>query len=342
MWPTRACVRLPQLMAPAWRAWRLARPRRSPMSAAPGVALVIDWRKTALTSVYAAAAMSFGAGILRDWQLVHHVPDYQAVFGAMYTVALAASFSVNAVTLGRGFHRHPLRLWILVGVSLVLFLLLVRLWQPMATSMFWWMLPVPVLYVIGALHARRLLDAGHVLVGRLRDGVSSLFVVILVAVGLGAESFPIAVLIGSALIAFAAHKLLDKAASPLEPDVEVMRWRHYVGAIFYANIATVLVNAWALWANNLDGTVFGVTTPVAVRVAVYVFQLFSLPSVLLPRWKGAHIDPTTLRWLAWLCIAMAVGAANLPIQWSIVLLPCCALAALYTSVLLMHCRKAAG
>lgn len=304
--------------------------------------MAIDWLRTALTSVYLAAAVSFGAGILRDWQLVHHVAEYQSVFGAMYTVALAASFSVNAVTLGRGFHHHPLRLWILVVASVTLFLLLVRLWQPMTMSLFWWMLPVPALYVLGALHARRLLDAGHVLVGRLRDGVSSLFTVVLVAVGLGAESFSIGVLMGSGLIAFAASKLL-KPRGTLAPDVEVMRWRHYVGAIFYANIASILVNAWALWANSLEGTVFGVATPVAVRVAVYAFQLFSMPSVLLPRWKGALAGPVTLRWLAWLCIALAVvSAARLPIEFSIVLLPFCALAALYTSVLLMHSGKVTG
>jgi hypothetical protein len=311
------------------------------MPASSGVALAFDWRGTALTSVYAAAALSFGAGILRDWQLVHHVADYQAVFGAMYTVALAASFSVNAVTLGRGFHQHPVRLWILVGLSLVLFLLLVGLWQPMGSSLFWWMLPVPALYVVGALHARRLLDAGHVLVGRLRDGVASLLTVVLVAFGLGSESFPMAVLVAAGLIALAARRLCVAVHLP-EPDADAMRWRHYVGAIFYANIATVLVNAWALWANGLQGTVYGVATPVAVRVAVYVFQLFSLPSVLLPRWKGVLVDPVTLRMLSWLCIVLAVGAASLPIRFSIVLLPCCALAALYTSVLLMHSGKGAG
>lgn len=303
--------------------------------------MAFDWRKTALPSVYAAAGLSFCAGILRDWQLVHHVADYPAVFGAMYSVALAASFSVNAVTLGRGFHNHPVRLWILVGVSLVLFVSLVQFWQPMKGSLFWWMLPVPALYVLGALHARRLLDAGHVLVGRLRDGVSSLFMVLLVAAGLGVESFPIAVLIGWILIALAARRLLpsfDNSAQQESP----MRWRQYFGAIFYANIATVVVNAWALSVNHQNGTVYGIAIPVAVRVAIYGYQLLSLPSVLLPRWQVVHANPARLRGLSWLSIALAVGAATLPVQFSIVLLPLCALAALYTSVLLIHCRKAGG
>ena len=291
--------------------------------------------RSSILSVYVAAALSFGAGVWRDWQLVHHVQGYAQVFGAMYCVALAASFSVNAVTLGHGFHRHPGRQWLLAGFSLLLFGLLVHFWQPMSAYLFWWMLPVPALYVIGALYSRRLLDAGHVLVGRLRDGASSLCMVLLIAVGVGLESFALAVLVGTSLIALAMYYLPAKRHEEVAPR-QSMAFTHYIAIIFYSNIASVLVNAWAMWANNHEGVLFGYAVPVVVRVSMYGFQLLSLPSVLLSRWRPSAGSRKYLGLLAWVCIALALIVASLPIHLSVFLLPLASLAALYSSVLLMN------
>ena len=297
--------------------------------------------RSAVLSVYLAAALSFGAGVLRDWQLVAHVAAYQQVFGAMYAVALAASFSVNALTLGQGFQRHPRRVWFLVGLSVVLFVLLVHWWLPMDAPLFWWTLPVPALYVVGALYARRLLDAGHVLIGRLRDGTASLVMLLLLLAGMQAESFPVAVAAGTLMVVFAARWLPAGATAPDECH-QPMPWQQMAAVLFYSNIATVMMNAWALWANGVEGLLYGYPVPVAVRVATYVFQLLSLPSVLLARWRPGSKWRRRLWLLTWACIAAALIAAALPLRLAVWLLPSAALATLYASVLLMGVRNMRG
>ena len=297
--------------------------------------------RSAVFAVYLAAALSFGAGVLRDWQLVARVTAYQQVFGAMYAVVLAASFSVNALTLGQGFQRHPGRLGFLVGLSVVLFVLLVHWWLPMDAALFWWTVPVPALYVVGALHARRLLDAGHVLIGRLRDGTASLVMLLLLLVGMQAESFPVAVTAGTLMVVFAARWLPAGGTAPDECH-QPMPWQQMAAVLFYSNIATVMMNAWALWANGAEGLLYGYPVPVAVRVATYFFQLLSLPSVLLARWRPGTSWRRRLWLLTWACIAGALIAAALPLRLAVWLLPSAALATLYASVLLMGVRNMRG
>ena len=293
--------------------------------------------RNAVFSLYLAAALSFGAGVLRDWQLVVQVPAYQQVFGAMYAVALAASFSVNALTLGQGFQRHRGRLGFLVGLSVLLFVVLVAWWLPLGAGLFWWMLPVPALYVVGALYTRRLLDAGHVLVGRLRDGTASLVMLLLILAGMQAESFPVGVGVGTLMVLLASRWLPARAAQPDEA-AQPMPWRPMLAVLFYSNAATVLMNAWALWANGVEGQLYGYPVPVVVRVATYGFQLLSLPSVLLARWRPDGDWHKELRWFTWCCMAAALVACSLPLALAVWVFPLAALATLYASVLLMGQR----
>ena len=299
--------------------------------------------RNAVIAVYVAAAMSFLAGVLRDWQLVRHVAGYQQVFGAMYCVALAASFSVNAVTLGHGFERHRLRFLALVALSLVLFVALARLWQAMDWRIIWWVLPVPALYVVGALLARHLLDTGHVLLARLRDGAASLLMLVLLPLGLGLESFPLSVLTATVLFALLGARLVPRtpAGSASTPALALPPLA-YVATIFYSNLAPVLVNAWAMWANALEGTLFGYPLPVVVRVALYFFQLGSLPSVLIVRWRPSKATGVPWMVLTWCCLALAAGTAALPIRLAVMLFPLAALATLYASVLMLHHRHHHG
>ena len=299
--------------------------------------------RNAVITGYVAAALSFLAGVARDWHLVNHVVDYQQVFGAMYAAAIAASFSVNAVTLGHGFERHRRRLIALVVLSLLLFVAVAVLWQGMAWHMFWWVLPVPALYVVGAVLARRLLDHGHVLLARVRDGAASLLMLVLVVVGLGLESFPLSVLVATALLAVVAARVLPhNAGADASPAARSFPPLVYAATIFYSNLAPVMVNGWAMWANGLEGSLFGYPLPVVVRVALYGFQLGSLPSVLIVRWRPAGATAVHWKALTWCCLALAGVAAALPIRFAVVLFPLAALATLYTSVLMLHHRHHQG
>ena len=77
--------------------------------------------------------------------------------------------------------------------------------------------------------------------------------------------------------------------------------------------------------------------PVAVRIAMYAFQVLSLPSVLLVR---LH-HPVVVRWpwrvFTWCCLAFALAMAFAPLAWSLILFPLASVATLYCAVL--HLRR---
>lgn len=294
--------------------------------------------RRAMLAVYAAAGLSFLAGVVRDGLLVRLVPDYAAVFGVMYAAALASGFSVNAVTLGRGLTRRGP--WALVGLALLLFVLVGLAWQRLDLRTLLLVLPVPVAYVLGAVHSRRLLESGHVLMARVRDGIASAMMAVLVVAGLGMAAFPLAVVLATLLFAVQASRL--SPAPPHAHDPAPRSLAQHAANLFYANVAALLINAWALWANPLPGEVWGQPVPVAVRFAMYAFQLLSLPSVLLVRLRPAGVAHLPWRSLTWACLALALAAAAAPLAWSVILFPLACIATLYAAVLSLHAHSGAA
>ncbi len=295
--------------------------------------------RSALGSLYLAALLSFGAGLLRDAILVRQVDNYVAIFGAMYAVNVAAGFAVNAVTLGAGYERGARRLWALTSLSALLFLLLAGLWKPIGASLLWWCLPVPLLYVVGARASRRLVDRGQVLVGRLRDGLSSLVMALLLLLGTETPAFALSVFAGTAAIVL-AHRHLHGGDVAAASSVRAFRWSDHLSTIVFANLATVLINVWAMHANGLAGEVFGVPAAVAVRIALYAFQVLSLPSVLVSRMPMPKSSPMIARLIAVLAAGGTLAAMALPLGPALIAVPLMALVTLYAAVAAMHLNPA--
>lgn len=291
----------------------------------------------AVLALYVAAGLSFAAGMLRDWLLILQVPAHAAVFGMMYAAAIGSSFSVNALTLGHGMDGRTGSLRYLLALGALVYLLIVVLWQPLGSTLLWLGLPVPLFYIWGAQHARLLVDAGHVLLGRLRDGFASLLMAGLILASFGEASFPTAVALATTAFVLVATRVLrdhpDDTAASLQPKSSL---RSQAGILVYANMAPAMVNLWALGANDIDGPLWGVSAPVAVRVSMYAFQLLTLPSILMRRLPAASWPANRIRAVTWACAAATAAAMALPPALALPVVPMTGLATLYASVLLMH------
>ena len=291
----------------------------------------------AVLSLYLAAGLSFAAGMLRDWLLISRIPAHADVFAMMYAAAIGSSFSVNALTLGHGLRGRTGSLGWLLALGALVYLLIAVVWQPLESKLLWLGLPVPLFYIWGAQHARRLVDTGHVLLGRLRDGLASLLMVGLILMSLGEASFPLAVALATSAFALVASTVLRGYPDVVAlPSLPWSSWRRQASILIYANMAPAMVNLWALRANELDGLLWGISAPVAVRVSMYAFQILTLPSILLSRWPLVSLPAKLIGAMPWACASATAVAMALPPALALPMVPLAGLATLYASVLLMH------
>ena len=297
----------------------------------------------AVLALYVAAGLSFAVGMLRDWLLISRVPAHADVFAMMYAAAIGSSFSVNALTLGQGLRGRAGSLHWLLVLGALIYLLIAVVWQPLGSTLLWLGLPVPLFYIWGAQHARRLVDAGHVLLGRSRDGLASLLMLGLVLMSFGEASFPLAVALATTSFAFVASAVLrGHPAEVALPSLPRSSWPRQAGILVYANLAPAMVNLWALRANDMDGMLWGVSAPVAVRISIYAFQILSLPSIILSRLPVASCPAKRIGLVTWACATATAVAMALPPPLALPMVPLAGLATLYASVLLMHQKSLAA
>lgn len=284
-----------------------------------------------LLVLYGTAALSFAAGLLRDWLIVDRVGNFGDLFGVMYGAALASSFVVNAATFrpsGLNSHRRELAL---IGMSTALCAAIVWGSGIRNSELLLLCLPIPLLYSLGAAACRRMFDRGLLFWGRFRDGLTSAVMAGLIWVGMGAPSLLVATFAICALYFLSAHQM-----KPVTPAKRASGPPATWSSMFYSNLAFALFTAWALLANNHAGHAFGHPGSVVVRFSTYFFQVLCIPAVLVVRMEVAAAWAARLRRSVCVGVAMLGVAALTPLEVASIATPIAALFTLYASLAYMR------
>lgn len=288
--------------------------------------------------LYGAAALSFGAGISRDWIIVHRVDNYSEVFGAMYAVALAASLLVNDLSFRAQASGLGRREWSLVALSTATCMAIlvasgITGWAVVALS-----LPMPALYVWGASTSRGLLDCGYLFISRSRDGLTSAVMALLALAGLQFASLPAATFVVGLGYALLLHRGVTRPAQPVAPaPVQARHGQgHWRWSMLYANLAFLLITLWALLVNNHGSPAFGQPASVVVRFSVYAFQVLSIPAFLVVRMDVPSRHVARLGAAAWTGAALMVLLAMLPLTIGSVMMPLVAALTMYAALTYMR------
>lgn len=288
-----------------------------------------------LLVVYGTAALSFAAGLLRDWLIVNRVGNFGELFGVMYSVSLASSFVVNAATFrpdGVNSHRRELAL---IGASTAFCAAIVWGSGIRNLELLLLCLPIPLLYILGAAASRRMFDRGLLFWGRFRDGLTSTVMAGLIWVGMGTPSLLVATFAICALYFLSARQMkpVTAARTPAQRATEPSAtW----SSMFYSNLAIALFTAWALLANNHAGPAFGHPGSVVVRFSAYFFQVLCIPAVLVVRMDVPAAWAARLRRSVCLGVPMLGLAAISPLEVASIGTPIAALFTLYASVAYMR------
>jgi hypothetical protein len=295
----------------------------------------------AILIVYSAAAMSFGAGLARDWMVVHQLASPREFFGAMYAIAFASSFAVNEISFRANQSRIRAREAALIVASTVL--CVVMLWTSgiRDSKAILVCLPMPALYIVGAKISRSLLERGVLFFSRIRDGFASVVMVALIVAGFQLISLVAATLIATLFFAFllersSAEHRSARPSDGLTAETTGRTARDWLRSMIYSNMAISLITLWALFANNHGTSAFGHPAPIVVRVSLYVFQILSIPAVLVVRLNLPHHRADLFRIGVWVGAACLVGSAALPLAVASLAVPVAAIATLYLSLFYMR------
>jgi hypothetical protein len=303
--------------------------------------------KRSLLIVYVAAALSFGAGLVRDWMVVHHVLASKEFFGVMYAIAFASSFAVNEVSFRAGHSVFRAREFGVVAASSALCVLLLWTSGIRESAVILLSAPIPALYIFGASMSRSLIDRGALFLARSRDGLTSIAMVVCIASGLQLGALPIATLVVTAFFAYGAVARRGTDSWDNGPGrALIVRTeggrREWLRSMIYSNLAISTITLWALFTNNHGAAAFDQPASIVVRFSLYAFQILSIPAVLVVRLHVPKESAGPLLAGTWFCAACLVGSMLLPLALACVAVPLTAIATMYASLLYLradHLRR---
>jgi hypothetical protein len=228
---------------------------------------------SATGGIYAGAALSFIAGILRDGAALTLVDSGQRFFQMMYFASLSSIWGINFIQLGTSppLRRHVERLILLSAIALATCWVMLPCGSPLELAT---VLSALVMWTIGSVASRAQLASGRALSSRAREAVSSVAIALLLLAGLGSmPSIAVGVAIGTIWMLkmswgvranYFGIEACPRGSAPI------------IRGVFISNAAIGLMTLWAIYVNQHQGTIFGFPAPLAARFSSYLFQAISI------------------------------------------------------------------
>lgn len=265
--------------------------------------------------IYAGAALSFAAGLLRDGAASTLPDSGRGFFEVVYLASLASIWGINAIQLGTSppTRRQVLHIVVLSSAGLALGHALLSPGSPaeVATA-----LAASAMWTVGAVASRAQLARGGAISARAREAVSSVAIAALVFGGCGSM---VAIALGVALgTAWMLRVSWDARSRYFSDDASQGTIGTTVRSIVMSNIAVAMVTLWAIHVNRLDGTIMGLPAPWAARASTYVFQAISIGWMVIavrpdlaPARVARHGVPIALGLFAaaFLCTSWSIAAS---------------------------------
>lgn len=265
---------------------------------------------------YAAALICFAAVVLRDAVIITQTSSSTYFFELVYIASIAGGIGVNVITFGK---QAP-NLYLISTLSVVGLVVLVTTAaiKGLAINVLILLFGIYVLWLLGAVYARRLLESHRVFASRIRDGVTSLAVTFVALTGLRVDVvLLIGVIFGTVYIAFAAHYWASKPDRGCGPE----NTSDLVYDFFLVNAANTIALSWALHMNSMPQEVFGVSLPYAVRLSMYTYQGLFIASFALVAKHSIYLSEKNLKWWATAFGASVISVFAGPTSIAVVIAP---------------------
>ncbi|WP_341908095.1 hypothetical protein [Polaromonas sp. YR568] len=289
-----------------------------------------------LLAAYGAAGVSFLATLLRDYVVINFTQESKHFFQLLYIASMAAGFGVNAIAGGSSLLRRP-GLVVLFLVGLLVILVMVPTSQRTLFTVAL-LSSILLMWIAGAQWSRLLVERGWVFSGRVREGIASIVFTIFVFWGLGVElGFLLASACGalfSWLICFKSSlKLPDSLPSsfPTRGEMEKL-----LRSVILTNVTTFSITYWALIQTAKQGEIFGYEISIAIRFAMYLYQVLTIGAIVLVSLKGKMKLSEGWKLLVIAAGLIVVVSLFLPLKLAIFLIPFSAATLHYGAVLYLQ------
>lgn len=287
-----------------------------------------------LISTYFAAGFSFLFTAIRDLTIISETTYAESFFEIIYFSSIASGFVINAITLNA--HAPTLRFCVIAtatSIGLVLITGSLYFYKPLdflaVVSL------IIFLWIIGAIASRSLLVVGHVFIGRIREGVASLITIPLVLLGFDLLStLIIAIFTSTCWLLWVSRNHTRSYFSHWGIKTKTPQYE----AIFITNLASMAMLSWALYFNQYSNDLFGQESTIAVRMAVYSFQAFSIGSVVMVT-RMPNLAKEIRRLSLQVCfssLALGFAVSIVSPSFGVLLMPLLAALSHYSGVVYIH------
>lgn len=288
----------------------------------------------AIAELYFASALNFFSLFFRDWYLINHVLLHKNYLAIFYVSAIASGIFINAIILSKSMGEKPLVFAISSVVSTIAYFIIAS-GRGLPMDMVVVCSVIPVLWIWGASISRVSYIQKLVFWAKAREGISNILMVPLLFVGIKFYSICVSIFLGNYIV----QRINGKHAIKKSISVNSVAPSD-AGDFFYSLILSSLfpgmINYWALLINEGNGLIFGISASEAARLAMYGFQILSLPIVLIARVKLDGSRRIRLSVVFWIALLGLILMFNIPVNYAVFGAPLLAVIGSYVSVLLMN------
>ena len=231
-------------------------------------------------ATYAAALVSFLFGIIRDYSILNYSNSSLEYYDLFYVGGLCSIIAVNMVILDS--QPPTIRLWFLYTILSLSLLVIGWFYRPnlyhdslvnLAVAGF-----AVTLWILGAIASRAQITKGFAFTARLRDGIFSVVITLLMILSVSLiPAFAFSVLASTLWILWITR---DRWNEFFIQNTRQHVWLSFLTKAILLNLGTVAMLLWALYFNSSEELWEGYSSTAIVRISMYIFQVISIGCVV--------------------------------------------------------------
>lgn len=230
-----------------------------------------------LFTAYFVAAISFAISLLRDFMLISYTHYSKDLFELFYFTGLISIFVINSIMIkGSPNKKNLLYLTFIFSVMLCLvgYFILSIPYKLLALSLITFFI-----WILGAIMSRTLISREKIFLGRFRESICSLMIIILIILNFNFElNIIISLLVSLFWVTFVSWEYKGLHFSNSKQNTN---YKQFFMSLVLTNLSGAIMLLWALQINRSVDLIFGFDPTVVVRFSLYFYQFFTIGSVII-------------------------------------------------------------
>ena len=289
-------------------------------------------------ATYAAALVSFLFGIIRDYSILNYSSSCLEYYNLFYVGGLCSIIAVNMVILDS--QTPTIRLWFLYTILSLSLLVIGWFCRPnlyhdslvnLAIAGF-----VATLWILGAIASRAQITKGFAFTARLRDGIFSVAITLLMILGVSLiPAFAFSVLASTLWILWITR---DRWNEFFIKNPRQHVWLSFLTKAILLNLGTLAMLLWALYFNSSEKFWWGYSSTAIVRISMYAFQAISIGWVV----ASTHMPNLPMGYRRYsLSLTVALVTFGILVSWislgaGFIVMPIAVGSAQYFAIIYLH------